>query len=60
MAYIPVGGSSDRVTLRTVSNATMLNISDLEPRLVYEISIAAITSQGIGPPVVVRLHTMGK
>ena len=60
VAYIPVGGSSGRVTLRTGSNATMLKISDLEPRLVYEVSIAAITSQGIGPAVVVRLPTMGK
>ena len=57
--YTPVGRSGDTVTLRT-SNATMLIINGLEQKVVYEVSIAAITSQGIGPATVVRLPTMGK
>ena len=56
--YTPVGRSGDTVTLRT-SNATMLIINGLEQKVVYEVSIAAITSQGIGPATVVRLPTMG-
>lgn len=58
--YTPVGRGRGTVTLRTSSNATLLLINGLEQRVVYEVSIAAITSQGIGPATVARLPTMGK
>ena len=58
--YTPVGRSRDTVTLRTSSNATWLLINGLEQKLVYEVSVAAITSQGIGPATVARLPTMGR
>ena len=60
VTYTPVGGSGGTVTLRTGSNATMLIINGLEQRVVYQVSVAAITSQGIGPATVGRLPTMGK
>ena len=55
--YTLVGSSRDTVIVHTNSNATMIIISGLE---VYEVSIAAITSQGIGPATVVRLPTVGR
>ena len=58
--YTPGDGSVGTVTLRTGSNATTLIISGLQQRLVYEVSIAAINGQGIGPATVARLPTMGR
>lgn len=58
--YSPTGDGGDKVTVQTSNNATSLIISGLEQKLVYEVSIAAINSQGTGPAIVAKLPTMGR
>ena len=60
VTYTPVGGSGDTITIHTRGNGTLLKITGLEEKLVYVVSIAANSSQGVGPAIVVRLPTMGK